>query len=484
MRASIVVHLTGVLIRLFGAAFLAPAGVAVLYREYADGTGFLVAGTATLLLGHAMRSVAEEPSDVRRVEAMAVVSATWLLLGGLCAVPYVWAGLAPIDALFEGMSGLTTTGATVLTDFGRFGHALFFWRSLTQWLGGLGVIALFIAVLPRLAIGGRQLFFVEAPGPTDEKLTPQIRRTAAALWSVYLALTLAEFLGLVMVGLPPFDAACHALTTLGAGGFSPHPLSIQGYANPAAEWVITGFMFLAGANFALQFRVLRGRPLAFGRDTEFRAYAGLVVVFTTLSALVLWNDGQEVATAVREGAFQVVSILTTTGYASADFETWSDQAKVLLFLLMFVGGCAGSAAGGPKVVRHVLIARFTLQELKRTLHPRAILPVKLAGRVVSDDVMRAVLVFFLFYLLVFAVCAAVVVLLGADLVTGISAAIACLGNIGPGFGEVGPMMDYGHLHPVSKLVLVAAMWIGRLEVLTVLAILRPEVWLRAQWRGA
>lgn len=483
MRLAVVIHLTGLLVRLFSAAFLAPVAVAVLYREYADAWGFLAAAAGTLLVGHAMRSVAEEPTDIRRVEGMAVVSATWLLIAGFCAVPFMWAGLGPIDALFEGMSGLTTTGATVIGDFSRFGHAIFFWRALTQWLGGLGVIALFVAILPRLAIGGRQLFFAEAPGPTDEKLTPQIRRTAAVLWVVYFALTLAEFMGLVLVGLPAFDALCHALTTLGAGGFSTQPLSIQGYANPAAEWLITAFMFLAGANFALQYRVLRGRPLAIARDTEFRAYAGLVVVFTALCTLVLWTDGHAPLTSLRESAFQVISILTTTGYASTDFNLWSDQAKMLLFVLMFVGGCAGSAAGGPKVVRHVLIARFTLQELKRTLHPRAMLPVKLGGRTVPDDVMRAVLVFFLFYLLMFALSAAVVVLLGADLVTGISAAIACLGNIGPGFNLVGPMAHFGHLHPVSKLVLVAAMWIGRLEVLTVLAILRPEVWMRARWRG-
>lgn len=483
MRTAVVVHLTGVLVRLFAAAFLAPIAIAVLYGEYTDAWGFVAGAAAAMLAGHAMRAVAEEPADIRRVEGMAVVSATWLLIAGFCAVPYVWAGLGPIDALFESMSGLTTTGATVLADFSQFGHAIFFWRALTHWLGGLGVIALFVAILPRLAIGGRQLFFAEAPGPTDEKLTPQIRRTAAVLWVVYVALTLAQFMALVMVGLPAFDAACHAMATLGAGGFSPHPRSVMGYANPAAEWVITVFMFLAGANFALQYRVVRGRPLALARDTEFRAYAGLVVVFTTLCTLVLWTDGHALTPAIRESAFQVVSIITTTGFASADFNLWSDQAKMLLFILMFIGGCAGSAAGGPKVVRHVLIARFTLQELKRTLHPRAMLPVKLGGRTVPDDVMRAVLVFFLFYLLMFALSAAVVVLLGADLVTGISAAIACLGNIGPGFNLVGPMAHFGHLHPVSKLVLVAAMWIGRLEVLTVLAILRPEVWLRARWEG-
>jgi len=484
MRLAIVIHLTGVLVRLFSGAFLAPFAVALYYGERHDAGGFVLAATIALVAGHLMRRVAEEPRDLRRVEGMAVVAGTWLLAAIVGAVPYVWAHVPPIDALFESMSGLTTTGATTFADFSQFGRGIFFWRSLTQWLGGLGVIALFVAILPRLAIGGRQLFFAEAPGPTDEKLTPQIRKTATALWLLYAGLTGAETLSLHLVGLPWFDAICHAFTTLAAGGFSPHPLSIMGYENHAAEWIITGFMFLAGANFALQVRVLRGRPLALVRDEEFRAYAGFVLASAALGAMFLWREGAALADAARLSVFQVVSILTTTGYASDDFQLWNDQARMVLLALMFIGGCAGSAAGGPKVVRHVLIARYTLRELKRTLHPRAILPVKLGGRTVPDDVMRGVLVFFLFYLLVFAVCTVTVVSLGTDILTGISASIATLGNIGPGFNLVGPMAHYAHLHPVSKLVLTAAMWVGRLEVLTVLAILRPEVWKTARWQTA
>ena len=482
MRLAFVIHLTGVMVRLFAGAYLAPLAVALYYGERYDAAGFLVASLGSFVAGHLMRRVAEEPRDLRRVEGMAIVAGTWLLVAVFGAVPYVWAGVGSVDALFESMSGFTTTGATTFADFSLFGRGIFFWRSLTQWLGGLGVIALFVAILPRLAIGGRQLFFAEAPGPSDEKLTPQIRKTAAALWALYAALTLAETLALRGVGLPWFDSVCHAFTTLAAGGFSPHPLSIMGYENTAAEWVITGFMFLAGANFALQVRALRGQPMALVRDDEFRAYTSVVVVVGGIGALFLWHEGAAVVEAVRLSLFQVVSILTTTGFASDDFQLWSDQTKIVLLALMFIGGCAGSAAGGPKVVRHVLIARYTLRELKRILHPRAVLPVKLGRRTVPDEVMRGVLVFFLFYLLVFAVCTIIVVSLGSDIVTGISATIATLGNIGPGFNLVGPMAHYGHLHPVGKLTLTAAMWIGRLEVLTVLAIIRPEVWRTANWR--
>ena len=485
MRLPVVIHVTAIFLRWFGLMFLPAAAVAFYYREHADATTFVVSGASTALMGQLLLWASWPPGDdLRRVEALAIVAGTWVLLAHAAALPYVAAGMSPVDALFESMSGLTTTGATVMNDFSQFGRGLFFWRALTQWLGGMGVIALFVAVLPRLAIGGRELFFAEAPGPTDEKLTPHIRKTAAALWSVYAALTASQIAALVAVGMPMYDSVCNALTTLAAGGFSPHQQSIMGYQNPAAEWIITVFMFLAGANFALHYRTMRGELGVFGRDEEFRAYIGITVVATGLVVFCLGPAAGGVVERVRVASFQVVSILTTTGFACADFQVWIDQARVVLLVLMFIGACAGSAAGGPKVVRQLLIARYTLLELRRTLHPKGVLPVKLGGRVVPEEVMREVLVFFLFYLLVFAVCTLVVTLLGTDLLTGITASIATLGNIGPGFNAVGPMADYGDLHPVSKIVLTAAMWIGRLEVLTVLALLRPEVWRAARWPGA
>ena len=345
----------------------------------------------------------------------------------------------------------------------------------------MGVITLFVAVLPRLAFGVRQLFFTEALDPTDEKLTPHIRQTAAYLWRLYAGLTLAELVALSVAGMPLYDAICHSMTTLAAGGFSPNPESIMGYQNAGVEWIICVFMFLAGANFALQYRALLGRPGTLIRDDEFKAYVAIIGFAASGLAVFLWMRGGDAS--FRTAFFQTLSIVTTTGYASVDFEQWTDQAKVILLTLMFIGGCAGSAAGGPKVLRHVLVGRYTLTELRRTLHPRGVLPVKLGGKVVSEEIMRTVLVFFLFYILMFAVCAAIVIGFGADIVTGLTATIATLGNIGPGLAQVGPMANYGHLHPVSKVVLTAAMWIGRLEVLTVLALLRWEVWRSAHWRG-
>ena len=486
MRYSLVVHVCGVLVRLFGGMFLAPLAVALYYGEFGDAPGFALAAIVTVAVGHLMRraggtSAEEAVERMRRVEGLAVVAASWLLIAHLAAIPYVWVGVGPIDALFEAMSGLTTTGATVFRDFSIFGRGIFFWRSMTQWLGGMGVIALFVAILPRLAIGGRELFFAEAPGPSEDKVSPQIRRTAALLWRLYAGLTVLQVFALWMVGFSLYDAVCHSMTTLAAGGFSPNPLSIAGYQNPAAEWIIIAFMFLAGANFALQYRALARRDLrVLAADEEFRGYAGIVVVATMLLVVALGvNEG--LGATVRTALFQVLSILTTTGYASTDFQLWSEQSKMVLLVLMFIGGCAGSAGGGPKVVRHLVLARYTLQNLRRTLHPRAVLPVKLGGRVVPEPILQVVVVFFLFYLLVFSICAGIVVALGADIITGITATIASLGNIGPGFNQVGPMAHYGDMHPVSRVALTLAMWIGRLEVLTVLVVLRPEAWRSGQW---
>jgi len=488
VRLAIVARITGTLVRLFAPALVAPAAVAAFYREWHDVAGFLVAFVATLLVGEAMRRAggtsAGDIERIRRIDGMAIVAATWMAIAHLGAIPYAWAGLGFIDALFESMSGFTTTGATVFTDFGAFGHGVFFWRALTQWLGGLGVIALFVAILPRLAIGGRELFFAEAAGPTNEKLTPQLRQTALALWRLYVGLSLAQVIALMIAGMPLFDATCHAFTTMAAGGFSPHPLSIAGYDSAAVDWIVTAFMFAAGANFAMQYRTVRGSRVAIAQDEEFRAYGSVALVAVLALVGFLFRSGMGLGDALRHASFQVVSILTTTGYASADFQSWSDQAKIVLFLLMFVGGCAGSAAGGPKVVRHVLMARLTIRELKRMLHPRGVLPVKLGGRVIPDHTLRDVQVFMLFYLLTFAVGTTVLVAFGADLISGITASIACLGNIGPGFNAVGPMANFADLHWVSKVVLTLQMWIGRLEVLTVLVFLRLEPWRSARWGAA
>src|SRR5688572_2063922 len=407
MRLSLVVHVIGLVTRPFGLMCLAPLVVCLIYAEYADAVGFAILTVVTAVTGHAMRHAGGHDAEdavegMRRVEGLAIVSGAWLLIAWFASVPYMWNGLSQIDAMFESMSGLTTTGATVFRDFSLYGKGIFFWRSLTNWLGGMGVIALFVAILPRLAIGGREIFFAEASGPDDEKVAPQIRRTAALLWRLYSVLTLLQIVALVMVGMPLFDSICNTFGTIAAAGFSPNPMSIAGYQNPAAEWVIIVFMFIAGANFALQYRALATRGFKLlADDEELRAYISVVLAATAMVAIAI-RGADDAGAPIRTALFQVLSIVTTTGFASVDFNLWNDQAKAILLGLMFIGSCAGSAGGGPKVVRHVLLAKFTIQELRRTLHPRAVLPVKLGGRVVPSSIMQGVIVFFLFYMLTFA----------------------------------------------------------------------------------
>src|SRR5687767_5076691 len=320
MRLSLVVHVIGLVVRVFGLMFMAPLVVALIYGEYPDAIGFAVVTVLTSAIGHLMRQAGGQNAEdavegMRRVEGLAIVSGAWLVIAWFASVPYIWNGLGPVDAMFESMSGLTTTGATVLRDFSAYGQGLFFWRGLTNWLGGMGVIALFVAVLPRLAIGGREIFFAEASGPDEEKVAPQMRRTAALLWRLYAVLTLLQIVALVLVGMPLFDSICNTFGTIAAAGFSPHPLSIAGYQNPAAEWVIIVFMFIAGANFALQYRALVMKDFKmFADDEELRAYTGVVLAATMLVAMAIWGV-EDAGAPIRTALFQVLSIVTTTGFA-------------------------------------------------------------------------------------------------------------------------------------------------------------------------
>lgn len=494
MRLPAVVHTVGQVLRIFALAMILPLGVDLYYGGLYESLGFLIAGVAAALIGEMARRSFRGGGELARVEGMAVVAFSWLVVAIFGAIPYVWNGLGVLDGLFESMSGFTTTGATIFQDFSQFSRGLFFWRSMTQWFGGMGVLALFIAILPALAVAGRQLFFAEAPGPSEERLFPRIRNTAIALWSLYAGLTVVEVIALVIVGMPLYDAVCNAFTTMAAGGFSPNPFSIGGYQNPAAEWIIIFFMFLAGANYSLQFQAVRGKPGRLFKDEEFRVYVGFVagagfVLFLALLAFArnlpagyAASEGAGVLegagffTVVRQSIFQVLTILTTTGFATDDFSLWSDKARFILLLLMFVGGCAGSAGGGPKIVRHWLAAKAAFRELLRALHPQVVRPIRLGGRVVPASIIRSITAFLLLYMLVFILSVFIVSWQGADLLTAVTASIATLGNIGPGFAAVGPMSSYADFPTLSKLMLIANMWVGRLEIMTVLVLLQPEVW--------
>ena len=385
--------------------------------------------------------------------------------------------LSFIDALFESMSGFTTTGSTILQahHWDSLTKGLIFWRAMTQWLGGMGIIVLFVAVLPALAVAGRQMFFAEAPGPEEEALTPRIRHTALALWKLYIGLTGIEIVLLYFVGdMSIFDSVCHGFTTLAAGGFSPHQRSIEGYS-AAAQWVILPFMFLAGTSFALQYRAL-SRPRVLVRDTEFRTYALLAILAGLIIAVILaGTPGHGFEGSIRHGLFQAVSILTTTGYASEDFNLWQEGGLMVLFMLMFIGGCAGSAGGGPKVIRIVVLAKFLAREVLYTLHPRVVRRIRIGGRPLQAQVAGRIVGFFVAYLVVFAIVATLAGIIENDLKVGLTGSIVTLGNIGPGFGAIGPMGTFGDLAAGTKLLFIFAMWVGRLEVLAVFVLFHPDL---------
>ena len=503
MRLAVVAHTIGLILRVFGVLLVAPLAVDLIYGNRYDAGGFAVAGASAFIVGELARRLYRGERHLNRIEGLAVVAFTWFVVSLFAAVPYWWSGVGVVDSAFESMSGLTTTGATILTDFSLYSEGLFFWRAMTQWLGGMGVIALFIAILPALAIAGRQLFFAEAPGPEEERLTPRIRQTAIRLWGLYVALTAAQVLLLLRFEMPLYDAVCNALTTMSAGGFSPNPQSIAGYQNPAAEWVFVAFIFIAGANYTLWYRFFRGKPLSLIRDEEFRVYLVVVIAASLLLGSFLYQFAQapteeylagapnggvlqdaSLETIARQSMFQVLTIVTTAGFAIDDFNLWPDSAKTVLLVLMFLGGCAGSAAGGPKLVRLWLVAKFTAAELFKALHPHGVRPVRLGKRVVSADVMQSIVAFLLLYLVIFVTSVMALVGLGADLITGITASIATLGNIGPGFGMVGPMASYADFDTISKGVLFVNMWVGRLEVMTVLIFLQPQLWRVARWRDS
>lgn len=435
---------------------------------------------AVAVLGGLPLALSVRPTDrrMRPRDGFLVVGVGWGLASLFGALPYVLADvLTPVDALFESVAGFTTTGSTVLTRIADAPHALLLWRSLTQWLGGMGIIVFAVAIVPLLGIGGMQLFKAEVPGPVASKLTPRIAVTARRLWLIYAGFTAAACASYLALGLGPFDAVNHALTTLATGGFSTRDASIAAFGSPALEWAVTGFMTLAGINFVLHYRVLSGRPGALLRDAELRYFALVLGSATVAIAWLLVREpGAEGA--LRRAAFQVVSIATTTGYGSADYEPWPGLAQFILLQLMVLGGMAGSTAGGLKSLRALILIRTLRSAVARAVHPHAVRTVKYAGAPVPEDVLASVGTFLTAYLLIFLAGAVVVAAAGYDVLTATSASLTAIGNVGPGFGAVGPTDHFAHLPGYAKLTLCAAMLAGRLEIFTVLVLFSRPFWTR------
>ncbi|MCA9728280.1 MAG: TrkH family potassium uptake protein [Candidatus Eisenbacteria bacterium] len=417
--------------------------------------------------------------DLRIREGFAIVSFGWLVAGAAGGLPYWIAGLCtnPVDSFFESVSGFTTTGATVLVDLDSLPRGILLWRSLTQWVGGMGIVLLSVAVLPMLGVGGMQLFKAEVPGPTADRLSPRIQSTAKILWGVYVGITAAEAVLLMFGGMGPFEAFCHSFTTVSTGGFSTRDASVGGFDSIYVELVIIFFMFISGANFSLHYWLLRGHWRRYWGNEEFRLYS----IITGISIIGLWIAVQvhisgSIFHPPRVAAFTTVSIMTTTGFGSADYLLWGFGAQMAIFVLMFLGGCAGSTAGGIKAMRLELLAKHLWRVMKRVLHPRAVYTIRHSRTIVADEVLMNVLGFFLAYIVIYVGATVIVTGMGVDLVTAMGATASTLGNVGPGLGEVGPTTTYAGLPLAAKFLLALCMVLGRLEIFTMLVVMTPMFW--------
>ena len=420
--------------------------------------------------------------DLGIKDGFVAVSLAWVIASVVGAMPYWLHGTVPTftDAFFEAMSGFTTTGASVLSDIEANPRGILFWRDLTHWLGGMGIIVLSLAILPFIGVGGMQLYKAEVPGPIPEKMTPRIQQTALYLWGVYVLLSALQTALLMLGGMNLFESLTHTFGTMATGGFSPLNKSIGQYNSAYFDWVIIIFMFLAGCNFVLHYRFLLGRWGAFWKDEEFRFYTAVTLFCTLTTTLVLRLHGMydSFVDALRFGAFQVVSIITTTGYVTADYELWPAYTQFILLLLMFVGACAGSTGGGIKNLRLMVLARHVRAELSSILHPKAIVHVRVGGKPVGRDIIASVTSFFILYIAIFTAGTLFMTILDLDLITAMASVAATLGNIGPGLGGVGPMQNYAAIPDAGKWVLSLCMMMGRLELFTVVLLLLPETWKR------
>jgi trk system potassium uptake protein TrkH len=478
MHLGSVIHLLGLLLMFLAGSMLLPIPFSLYYGD-ADLPALVISAAITLAFGFLAFKTTRFKQDLRAKEGFAVVTLGWLIFSLFGSLPYLLSGVVTsfTDAYFETMSGFTTTGASILTEIDGLPHGILFWRSLTQWIGGMGIIVFSLAILPFLGVGGMQLFKAEVPGPVADKLTPRITETAKILWGTYVLISAAEAVLLLLGGLSLFDALNQAFATMATGGFSTRTASIAAFDSVYVDYVIVLFMLLAGTNFSLHYRFLRGEFRVYWQNTEFKYFLSIVAIATVLVGISnYFNIYESIPVTVQKTVFQVVSIQTTTGFATADYELWSSSAQFVLFILMFVGGSAGSTAGGMKVIRIHLIVKFVLSEITRLAHPHAVVPVRLRKIAVPRDVVTNVLGFFVLGILVFMVGVFLLTVIGLDLATSLGAIAATLWNIGPGFGSVGPTDNYAFIPVTGKWLLSFYMLMGRLELFTVIILFTPSYW--------
>jgi trk system potassium uptake protein len=475
-------HVIGNFLKFLGLLMLVPAICPIIYRED-DLWVFIVSALITSAFGFILEKLTRTQGKIdefQRKDGFLIASLCWVTAAHFGAIPYLLYGVFtnPIDAIFESTAGFTTTGATVITNIEILPHGILFWRNLTQWLGGMGIIVLGIAILPRLAVGGMQLMALETPGPAKEKISPRIVETAKKLWGVYVFFTVLLVFLLSIAGMPIYDSIVHSFTTISTGGFSPKNLSIGAYNNPIIEIIIIVFMFIGGISFVLHYGLFKGEFTSLYKNSEFRFYFFFIICAVFIITLDLWfRNYHSFIHALRFSSFQVVSIGTGTGYTTANFNVWPSFSKWFLLVLMFIGGCAGSTTGAMKQMRILVLLKKGYREIYKLIYPKAVIPIRVGDTPVNEDVVSSITSFFLLYIFIFLLGSLLIMgFENLDIITAISASAATIGNVGPGLGQVGPIEHYGSLSGFSKVVLSLLMLVGRLELFTILVLFTPAYW--------
>lgn len=477
MDSGLVLKTIGHLLIVEAVFMIAPLGVSIYYGE-SDFKAFFIAILITAFVGTILSFSRARKEAVRYKEGFMIVGLGWLLISIFGAIPFLLAGTFDnfIDAFFETVSGFTTTGASVLKDIESQPHGILFWRSLTHWLGGMGVLVFTLSLLPAVGMSSLNILKAESTGPTPGKLVPKIAETARILYIIYILLTGLEIIFLKIGGMPLFDAVTHTFATVGTGGFSTKNKSIAAYNMPSIEWVIMIFTFLAGVNFSLYYDVLMGKFKSLFKDREFQFYCtviGIAIILITINITDSWGN---ILLSFRQAAFQVVTIITSTGFATLDYSIWPAFSKMILFILMFFGGCAGSTSGGIKILRVMLVFKYIKREFYKLIHPNSVISIRIGGQTIPENVVQNVIAFVLLYFLIFAGLSLILLTQDMDLISSTSAVVASLSNIGPGFGSVGPAMNYAGLTTFTKILLSFTMILGRLEIYTVLILITPIFW--------
>lgn len=477
IRPTVILNYVGKIVVIIGVAMLTCVIWSIYYEEEIIWR-LLLAASITIIIGYLLGNIFRHDQNLNYREGFAVVTLGWVAASFFGTLPFLFSGYVPsfADALFETVSGFTTTGASILTDVEALPHSLLFWRCLTQWLGGMGIMALFVAIIVGMGVRANQIFRAEVPGPVSSKLSPRVRETARVLWKTYVFISVVLLLLLWGFGMDLFDAFCHTFATISTGGFSTKNQSVGYFQSPLIQWTIILFMFIGGANFSLHYLVGKQRSFKqYIQNREFVLYTLVVVLAVAISAFgVTHIAGLEPK--VRAAAFQVVSIITTTGFASADFDQWAPAGKGILFLMMFLGGCAGSTSGGIKIGRYLIMLQRAKIELKQMIHPKAMVSLRFGDRILDDSLVINVLQFFFLYLMLVLLGTLAMNMMGLDIVSGTTAVLACLGNIGPGFGLVGPTQNFSFVPDVGKYLLSLLMLLGRLEIYPIIVMLVPEYW--------